>query len=436
MIRKGACGTNGDRKTRQSRHRSTGGCVRRQALRKRSRASSASQRAHAAHVKLLRELVAHAHAGGRIAKALRADRDAGRAGLQEVERVPPALDAAHPDDRQPRARGHLRGERQRDRRAPRDPDRPPWPAPSHGSPLRGSIAVARSVLIRDSASAPPSSAATRDRHDVGHVRRELHDQGLRGERPHELHQSGHLAALAADHAAGFDVRDRRRSARGRRPLPGPPPPPRGVANSSCEKPATLTISGPGGVASSGRSRSRKPSRPLLGSPMELISPAGVSHRRGGGLPPRGASVIVLETKAANGKLVPGGRPEGAERRDRVQGPGAVQDGMREAQPRELDLEARGPSWRRRLSLPALLEIGGRDHRAVDAEPPVAVARADHASEAGAEAACHRRLQRELAGTDRSAQIRRTASSIGRRAACVHARRRARARCSSRSVTRP
>jgi hypothetical protein len=33
----------------------------------------------------------------------------------------------------------------------------------------------------------------------------------------------------------------------------------------------------------------------------LIIPAGVSNRRGGGLPSRGASVIVLETNAPNGK---------------------------------------------------------------------------------------------------------------------------------------
>ena len=43
-----------------------------------------------------------------------------------------------------------------------------------------------------------------------------------------------------------------------------------------------------------------PSRPLLGRPIELISPAGASHSRGGGLPARGSSVIVLETNAANG----------------------------------------------------------------------------------------------------------------------------------------
>ena len=73
------------------------------------------------------------------------------------------------------------------------------------------------------------------------------------------------------------------------------------ASSSRLKPITETTSGTGSSASSGRSDSRNPSRPLFGSPIELISPAGVSQSRGGGLPWRGSSVIVLETKASNGK---------------------------------------------------------------------------------------------------------------------------------------
>ena len=63
---------------------------------------------------------------------------------------------------------------------------------------------------------------------------------------------------------------------------------------------TLTISGTGSSASCGRSCLRYPSSPLFGSPIELIIPPAISHSRGGGLPWRGASVTVLETKAANG----------------------------------------------------------------------------------------------------------------------------------------
>ena len=41
-----------------------------------------------------------------------------------------------------------------------DPERPPWPAAMPGRPVAGSIALAFNVLINDTASAPPSSAAT------------------------------------------------------------------------------------------------------------------------------------------------------------------------------------------------------------------------------------------------------------------------------------
>ena len=40
------------------------------------------------------------------------------------------------------------------------PESPPWPAARAGCPVAGSIALAFSVLIRETASAPPSSAAT------------------------------------------------------------------------------------------------------------------------------------------------------------------------------------------------------------------------------------------------------------------------------------
>ena len=45
-----------------------------------------------------------------------------------------------------------------------------------------------------------------------------------------------------------------------------------------------------------------PSSPLFGRPIELIIPPASSHRRGGGLPWRGATVTVFDTNAANGKL--------------------------------------------------------------------------------------------------------------------------------------
>ena len=74
------------------------------------------------------------------------------------------------------------------------------------------------------------------------------------------------------------------------------------ASSSRLNPMTETISGTGSSASSGRSARRNPSRPLFGSPIELMSPSGDSHSRGGGFPCRGSRVMVFETNASKGKL--------------------------------------------------------------------------------------------------------------------------------------
>ena len=87
--------------------------------------------------------------------------------------------------------------------------------------------------------------------------------------------------------------------------------------------------GTGRVASSGRSCSRKPLSPLFGSPIELIMPAGVSHRRGGGFPPAGLERDRLGDEGGERKAPAQLVPEGPQRRDRVEGAGTVQDRMRE-----------------------------------------------------------------------------------------------------------
>ena len=81
------------------------------------------------------------------------------------------------------------------------------------------------------------------------------------------------------------------------------------ANSSRLVAITETISGTGSSASCGRSLARKPSRPLFGSPIELIIPAGVSQIRCGLLPARGSGVIVFETKAEKGKPASSSSPK-------------------------------------------------------------------------------------------------------------------------------
>src|ERR1019366_6003426 len=80
---------------------------------------------------------------------------------------------------------------------------------------------------------------------------------------------------------------------------------RSSAISAAVEPITLVINGTGKVASAGRSSARYPASPLFGSPIELTSPPGASHNRGGGLPERGSNVIVLDTYAANGNPASG-----------------------------------------------------------------------------------------------------------------------------------
>ena len=91
------------------------------------------------------------------------------------------------------------------------------------------------------------------------------------------------------------------------------------ANSSRLVAITETISGTGSSASCGRSSARKPSRPLFGSPIELIIPAGVSQIRCGALPARGSGVIVFETKAREGKSSSSCVAEDPAGGDRVEG---------------------------------------------------------------------------------------------------------------------
>ena len=104
------------------------------------------------------------------------------------------------------------------------------------------------------------------------------------------------------------------------------------------------------------------------------------------MPSRGASVTVLETKAANGKSLEQRVAERAPGRDRVERPRGVDDRVRRARSRRSCMHA------------TVLERSARlEHRAVDAQPDVAVARRHDAAEAGAEAARHPGLERELGG---------------------------------------
>ena len=103
-----------------------------------------------------------ARPAARIAEALGADRDERRARVEQLARMAAALDAAHADDRDRHARGDRRDLGQRDRahrRARQAAGAAAEPGARRGRARPGASAIARSVLISDTASAPPSSAA-------------------------------------------------------------------------------------------------------------------------------------------------------------------------------------------------------------------------------------------------------------------------------------
>ena len=182
------------------------------------------------------------------------------------------------------------------------PERPPLPAPSQGPRVAGSIAVAFSVLISETASAPPASAAMATAPGSATFGVSFTISGLAVSGRSSLEQRERLVAAARRRSGPTPRSGTRRSARGPRP--------RRRSATPLDQPLELVVAGPHhrddqrdrqlGEHAAGRAR-RKPSRPLFGSPIELIIPAGVSKSRGGGLPARGSGVIVFETNAENGK---------------------------------------------------------------------------------------------------------------------------------------
>ena len=243
-------------------------------------------------------------AGGRVAKALGPDGDARRARGDEVERV--AARAGCRPSRRPAASvaaATSRGHRERhgaDRRARTDPRSGAQP---RRCPMRGSIAVARSVLISDSASAPPSCAARATGADVRDVGRQLHDQRLGGQRADPRHERRHLRRLGAHHAARLDVRAGHvQLERGDLAALGDPLAPGSRTRRARTRPRSRSAAPAGSPAPAGRAPG-SPARPLFGRPIELIRPAGVSHRRGGGLPPRGRERDRLRDEGREGEAL-------------------------------------------------------------------------------------------------------------------------------------
>ena len=171
--------------------------------------------------------------------------------------VTAALDPAHPDDRdRERARAPRAPARARPRGPPGRTRRRSRRRATARPGRRGCSAMPRSVLISETASAPCASAAAATSAGDGAVGRQLDDQRLGRARADRVEQRRDLARVGADHQAGLDVRagdvelERRDLvALAERARPA-------CATSSCGEPMTLTISGTGSSASSGRSCAR------------------------------------------------------------------------------------------------------------------------------------------------------------------------------------
>src|SRR5215213_2770573 len=253
-----------------------------------------------------------------------------------------------------------------------------------GRSVSGSIALALMVLINDTASAPPSSAATATAAGSATLGVSFTISGLavrgRSASTRAAVSTGCSPTISPEWTFGQETLSSipATSSRSSSPSTSRPKPSRLVAMAE-------TISGTGSSASLGRSSARKPSSPLFGRPIELIIPAGVSQIRWGSLPARGSGVIVFETKAEKGKSSSSSSPKTWRAATTSKVPEALITGWASSMPQKSGMRH-------------LRDGVAADDRPVDAEPHVAAARLRHrAAEAGAEAAGHRRLHRQLAG---------------------------------------
>ena len=287
-----------------------------------------------------------------------------------------------------------------------------------GPPVAGSIALAFSVLISETASAPPSSAATATAAGSATFGVSFTISGFsvsgRSASSSAAVSSGCSPTIRPEWTLGQETLSSiaatsSRAADRRRP---------GARTPRGWSPSPRRSAAPAARASCGRSSARNPSRPLLGSPIELIIPAGVSQIRCGSFPARGSERDRLRDEGRERKLLEQRVAVDPPRRDRVERARGVDDrvlssirrtrrpGPRVRSPRGSPLRgwslARSDPRSRRCGFPRG-PADPRATRAVDAEADVAAAAGgDGAAEAGAVAAGHRRLMASSQATPRSA----------------------------------
>ena len=246
----------------------------------------------------------------------------------------------------------------------------------------------RSVLMSETASAPCGLGGGGDVGRRGAVRRQLHDQRLARERPHARRAAPPSRAGSAPMIIPV-------STFGQETLSS------SAATSSRSANAATSVAdllaGEAHDVDDQRDRQlgelrqvvRRGSRarPLFGSPIELIMPAGELPQ-----PRRRVALARLERDGLG--------DEGGEREARRAARRRTRAGRRSRRTCPSALMTGCASWMPQKSIASRATDGSRasvgvEHRAVDAQPHVAVARRHDAAEAGAEPARHARLEREL-----------------------------------------
>ena len=205
------------------------------------------------------ELARDPRAGGGIAEALGADGDERRADVEQIACVR-ARSARRPcrhRDRDARGDGGDLGERDR---ADRGTGQPAGAAAEPRAATRsarraGASAIARSVLISETASAPPASAASAQAATSAVLGVSLTISGLRVRGAHAPHDLLQLARVGADVEARSRRSGRRRSARSRRSRRAASQASTSCASSSALEPITFVISGTGPASARARGRS-------------------------------------------------------------------------------------------------------------------------------------------------------------------------------------
>ncbi len=217
------------------------------------------------------------------------------------------------------------------------PERPPLPAPSQGRRVAGSIADGLQRVDQGDRVGAALLGRQRHRCRLGDVWSELDDQRLRCPRAQILDERQRLLRLLPDDQPGLDVRAGDVQLQGRDLAP---------ARDPLDQARELHVAR---AHHGDNQRHRKlsqerqvlveePVEPLVGQADRVDHPGGCLEDPRRRVPDPGLRGDRLRNEGRERKLVQELLAEDATRGDRVEGPGAVQHRVLEAQPAELDAQ--------------------------------------------------------------------------------------------------